>query len=71
MAQKIDAPMTLALEIGGGWQIVWAAVDPTTGADVSGVVITNANVVATDVSAGGGTGGAVVGPYMLVPGPSA
>ena len=52
MGQKIDAPMTETLQIGDGWQIVWAAVDPGTGADVSGVVISNANVVASDLSGG-------------------
>ena len=70
MSQKIDAPFTNVLEIGDGWQIVWAAVDPTTGADVSGVVISGANVVASDVSAGGSSE-PPPGGYMLVPGPGA
>lgn len=52
MAEKINAPMPRELDLGGGWQVVWAAVDPSTGAAVSGVVISNANVVAEDLTGG-------------------
>lgn len=51
MAQKIEGGMPAGERVGDGWQIVWAAVDPTTGADVSGVVVSNANVVADEVNA--------------------
>ena len=69
MAEKIDIAMPEELVIGDGWQIVWAAVD-SAGAAVSGVLITEANVVAADLSAGD-TVSDVVGPFMLVPGPGA
>lgn len=58
------------LIVSGGYQIIWAAVDPVTGADVTGVVISKATVQATDLS-GGATGLEQVGPFMLVPGPGA
>lgn len=71
MAQKIDVALPEDVVIGDGWTVEWDAVDPTTGNSVSGVVISDANVTASDVSAGDGTGGGLVGPFMLVPGPSA
>lgn len=69
MGQKLTAGMPDDLTISGDYQIVFAAVDPTTGADVSGVVISNVNVTADDVL--GGTGGQNLGPFMLVPGVNA
>jgi hypothetical protein len=42
-----------------------------TGATVSGVVISLANVTAGDESVGVGSGDGLAGPYMLVPGPGA
>lgn len=68
MGQKIDVQMPEGMVIGDGWHIVWAAVDPTTGADVANVIVTNANVVATEQSAASDQ---VPGPFMLVPGPNA
>jgi hypothetical protein len=35
------------LPISDGYQIIFAAVDPTTGADVSGVTITDASIYAS------------------------
>ena len=69
MAQKLTGNWPDTLDIGDGWTIEWAAVDPTTGAAVSGVVVTNANVVANDVSPA--VSDAQAGPFMLVPGPGA
>lgn len=67
MAQKIDVALPEDIVIGDGWQVVWDAVDPTTGASVSGVTVTNTNVTSP------GTGESVVefelGPYMLTLGP--
>jgi hypothetical protein len=72
MAQKLNVNMPEDVVIGDGWTVEWDAVDPTTGASVSGVVISQANVTAADESLGLGTGTAgPVGPYMLVPGPGA
>lgn len=50
MAQKINVNLPESVVVGDGWTIEWDAVDPTTGASVSGVVITQANVTATDLS---------------------
>lgn len=58
------------MRLGDGWTIRFAAVDPTTGANVAGVVISLVNVGGDD----GGTGPAddvELGPFMLVPGPGA
>ena len=67
MGQKIDVPLPEDLVIGDSWTVVWDAVDPTTGASVSGVSVSEANISAAD-DAGGGFGGSI-GPFMLVPGP--
>jgi hypothetical protein len=69
MAQKIDVALPDEIVIGDGWIVEWDAVDPTTGASVSGVVISDANVTADDVSAAGGA--IDFGEFMLVPGPGA
>jgi hypothetical protein len=65
VAQKLEAGMPDSLDIGGGWQIVWAAVDPSTGNDVSGVVISLANVVAVPVTE---PTDVAPGDFVLVPG---
>jgi hypothetical protein len=70
VAQKIDVPFPEDVLIGDGWTIEWDAVDPTTGASVSGVIVKEANVTAGDASDGTVTT-VQVGPFMLVPGPSA
>lgn len=44
MAQKLTANMPEGLVIGDGYILRWRAVDPTTGADVAGVVVSNVNV---------------------------
>lgn len=72
MAQKIDVPIPEGIDIGDGWQIVWDAVDPNTGASVSGVKVSNANVCYPPVGGQGGGGTEEpLGPFMLVPGPGA
>lgn len=70
MAQKLDVALPEDVIIGDGWSVEWDAVDPVTGASVSGVVVTDANITA----AGDGSSGGVPftsGPFMLVPGPGA
>lgn len=69
MAQKIDVALPEDVVIGDGWTVEWDAVDPNTGASVSGVIVSDANVTAADESAGGSSG--PLGPFMLVPGPGA
>lgn len=71
MAQKIDVALPEDVVIGDGWIVEWDAVDPTTGASVSGVIVTEANVTAADASSGGGSGAFDSGPFMLVPGAGA
>jgi hypothetical protein len=69
MAQKLKAAMAPDLDLNGNWRIEWDAVDPTTGASVAGVKVSNTSLqVAGDL--GGGGLGDQVGPFMLVPGPS-
>lgn len=58
------------LDLPDGYIVTWAAVDPTTGADVSGVVVSNVSLFGTMLGTGDG-GGVTVGPFMLVPGPGA
>jgi hypothetical protein len=56
------------MPVSGDCRIQFEAIDPSTGAAVSGVTISLAVIYATDVAAGQETlDGA--GPFMLVPGP--
>ena len=48
MAQKLEAAMPDDRVIGDGYQIIFRAVDPTTGADVSGVNVSQVNIDADD-----------------------
>jgi hypothetical protein len=50
MAEKLTASIPSGLEIGGDYQLVWAAIDPTTGADVAGVVVSEVNVTCADTT---------------------
>lgn len=69
MAQKLNAGMPDSLDLTESWQILFAAVDPTSGADVSGVKVSNAMLVVELVQ--GDATDLPVGPFMLVPGPGA
>lgn len=70
MAQKINVNMPEEVVLGGRWTIEWDAVDPSTGASVAGVTITQANVTAADESAAAAESGTgFVGPFLAVPGP--
>jgi len=66
----LEAAMPPGLVIGDGWTLRFTAIDPQTGVLVPGVNVSLANVVADDLSGGGGAGGDL-GPFMLVPGPEA
>lgn len=56
------------VDIGGGYVIRLTAIDPTSGAEVTGVKVQNfAMLIATEP--GVDPGQFAVGPYMLVPGP--
>lgn len=69
MAQKINVNLPEDVVIGDGWIVEWDAVDPTTGASVAGVVISQANVTAADQSAPA-LETPQAGPFMLLPGPN-
>lgn len=70
MAQKIAAQMPPDLDLEFTYSIVFAAVDPSSGATVAGVVISDAMLTVDQVSAGAADELAS-GPFMLVPGPGA
>ena len=69
MPAPLDAGMPPDTVIGDGYTVRFTALDPTTGAVVSGVVVSEANVTGEDLSGGGGASD--LGPFMLVPGPGA
>ena len=66
----LDVPMPSDLDLADGWTLRVTALDPVTGAPVSGVKVSN---LALEVALGEGTSPEelAVGPYMLVPGPGA
>lgn len=69
MAQKLDIGMPDQLDVGPTYTLRVTAVDPTTGALVSGVVV---NTVVLAVSLIEGTaGGLETGQWFLLPGPNA
>jgi len=59
------------LDLPDGYIVTWAAIDPTTGADVAGVKVSGVSLFGTLLGTASGNGSFVVGPYMLVPGPGA
>lgn len=58
------------MSIGPGYTIRFTAVDPTTGAVVAGVTVSDASIFCTASSGVGGTD-LSSGPFMFVPGPGA
>ena len=70
MSQPVIAPMPADLDLPDGYIVEWSAVDPTTGADVAGVVVSNVSIFGTMLGSGAG-GGIDLGPFMLLPGPAA
>ena len=73
MAQALTASMAADLDLPDGYQVVWAALDPASGANIAGVKVTGVSIFGTMLGSGsgGGGGGFPLGPYLLVPGPSA
>ena len=56
-AQPINAPMPEDLDLPDGYVIQWNAVDPATGANVAGVVVTDVSIFGTALgSAASGSG---------------
>ena len=56
-------------ELEPGMQIVFEAINPTTGAAVAGVTVSAIGILASGEGSNVGTGD--FGPFMLVPGPGA
>lgn len=72
MSQALTAAIPGELDLPDGYIVTWAAIDPTTGADVAGVVVSNVSMFGTLLGGGSTVGtNTILGPYMLVPGPSA
>jgi ribulose kinase len=71
MAQSLSASLAEDLDLPDGYVVQWAAIDPTTGADIAGVVVSQVSIFGTLLGTASGNGSGVVGPYMLVPGPAA
>jgi len=68
MSEKLKTALPPDLDLGGSWIVEWDAVDPTTGASVTGVDVSSTSLhVVGDLGSGPGS----QGPFMLVPGPGA
>lgn len=68
MPIPLTAPMPPGLDLRDGWTIRFNALDPDTGAEVSGVSVNNASL--TIVSLTADTPDTLQsGPFVLVPGP--
>ena len=50
MAQKLEASMPEALDLDTSWTVQFAAVDPVSGAAVSGVNVSDAAIIADQVA---------------------
>ena len=70
MAQAVKAAMPQELDLPDGYIVTWAAIDPTTGADIAGVVVSNVSIFGTLLDLAGNPT-TDFGPFMLVPGPGA
>lgn len=70
MSQKLDVSMPQDLDLPAGWSIRVTAVD-SSGNLVSGVNVSNMTIIADAPLGADAGGGLEVGPFMLVPGPSA
>jgi hypothetical protein len=68
MAEELIAGLPPDLELAGGYIIRLAAVDPTTGAAVSGVKVSDVSVFGTPLA--DTTADNLKGPFTLVAGPA-
>lgn len=75
MAQKLDGGIPDGMDLDQNWKLVFAAVDPTTGAAVAGVTISSVGILVKQLAPGSpsdlNNGPFKTGPFMLVPGPGA
>lgn len=65
MAQKLTAGFPPDLTISSGYVVRFRAVDPTSGADVAGVTITNAAMYVDDLLADTPTGADAPMPFLV------
>jgi hypothetical protein len=70
VAAPLQSSMPQFTQLGNNAKVVLEALDPTTGAAVTGVVFSNVDIYA-DVSDAPTGSQNVAGPFMLVPGPQA
>ena len=70
MAQPLTVAFPPNLVLTDGWLVTITAIDPVTGALVTGVTITEA-LMQVEVLAGAGGAALDSGPFMFVPGPGA
>jgi len=70
MAEPFKEPLPPDHLLSAGYSVRLAAIDPTTGNDVSGVVISDAVLFVRNVGSGRNSD-LEYGPFMLVPGPGA
>ena len=68
MAVPVDAPLAPELDLPDGYRVVFAALNPTTGAAVPGVVVEDVSIFGTILGTAA-TEQITLGPFMLVPGP--
>ena len=70
VALPVDAPLAPELDLPDGYKVVFAALNPTTGAAVASVVVKEVSIFGTLLGTAG-TVDLVLGPFMFVPGPGA
>lgn len=66
MSQKLVASMPNGMDLDNSFTIQWAALDPSTGADVSGVTVSNVGMLVTQLTPGGPEA-LQSGPFLFVP----
>lgn len=67
MSVKIDGPLPARADLSGGWQIQFRACDPVTGADISGVKVSNVGLLVAPVGASGSSPTLQAGTFQLIP----
>ena len=70
MSKPVKTGFPDDVRAGGDWTIRFAALDPTTGADVAGVVVSLVNIGGDDFGTGPADGPHFA-PFQLVSGPQA
>ncbi len=70
MSVPLIAALPGDMDLPDGYIVTWAAIDPTTGADVAGVKVSGVSMFGTLLGTGDNST-VNFGPFMLVPGPGA